>query len=55
MVNDHTLTMINKKAGKASATARIVVSPDGKTRTLSLQAHDPSGKPMKSTAMYDKQ
>jgi hypothetical protein len=55
MVSDHVLSMTNKKAGKSSATARINVSDDGKTRTLHLQSSDSSGKPLKSTAMYDKQ
>ena len=55
MVNDHTLTMENKKDGKVTTTARIVVSADGKSRTLSLHSTDPSGKKLSSTAIYDKQ
>lgn len=54
-VNDHTLTMENHKAGKVITTGRIVVSPDGKTRTLSLHSSDPAGKKVSSTAVYDKQ
>src|SRR5437868_1326617 len=33
-VNDHTLTLENKKDGKMVTSAKIVVSPDGKTRTI---------------------
>jgi len=55
MVDDHTMELTNKKDGKATATGRIVVSGDGKTRTVSLTGTDASGKKMRSTAVYDKQ
>jgi hypothetical protein len=54
-INDHTLTLSNKKAGKVTASGRIVVSADGKTRTLSLHAKNAAGKMVSSTAIYDKQ
>ena len=54
-VNEHTLTLENKKDGKVSASGRIVVSPDGKTRTLTVSAKDPAGKKFTSTAIYDRQ
>ena len=54
-INDHTLTLANKKDGKATETARIVVSADGKTRTLTAHFTDPAGKKVSSTAIYDKQ
>lgn len=54
-VNDHTLTLANKKGGKATTTARIVVSADGKTRTLTTHSTDPSGKKLTGTSIYDKQ
>ena len=41
--------------GKVVATGRVVVSPDGKTRTLHLTATDSAGKKISSTAVYDKQ
>src|SRR5262249_28532760 len=34
MVDDHTLAVTNKKDGKATITARVVVSADGKSRTV---------------------
>jgi hypothetical protein len=55
MINDRTLELTNKKADKVVATGRIVVSPDGKTRTLHLTSTDPAGKKISGTAVYDKQ
>jgi hypothetical protein len=54
-VNDHTLTLANRKAGKVITSARIEVSSDGKTRTVSMHSHDPAGKEISSKAVYDKQ
>jgi len=44
-----------KKGGKVTVTGRIVVTADGKTRTVSTTGTDPQGKKFKNTAMYDKQ
>jgi hypothetical protein len=55
MVDDHTLAMSNKKGGKVVSTGRVVVSADGKTRTLNLNGTDADGKKVSSMAMYDKQ
>jgi hypothetical protein len=54
-VNEHTLTLENKKDGKVTTSGRIVVSADGKTRTLTVSAKDSAGKKITSTAVYDKQ
>ena len=54
-VNDHTLTLVNGRPGKASTTGRIVVSPDGKTRTLTTHSTSPAGKKISGTAIYEKQ
>jgi hypothetical protein len=54
-VNDRTLTLDNKKDGKVTVTGKIVVSKDGKSRTLTTSGKDSNGKKMKSTAVYDKQ
>jgi hypothetical protein len=54
-IDDHTLTTSNKKNGKATTSGRIVVSPDGKSRTLHLTGTDAAGKKVSSTAVYDKQ
>jgi hypothetical protein len=52
-VNDNTLDMTIKKDGKVTATGTIVVSHDGKTRTVTTEATD--AKKVKITAVYDKQ
>ncbi len=54
-INDHTLELTNKKEGKVTATGKVVVSADGKTRTVTVNATDPSGKKVEYTAVYDKQ
>jgi hypothetical protein len=54
-VNDHTLTMTVKKAGKVTTTGRIAVSADGKSRTVTTKGTDPKGKKVSTTAVYDKQ
>jgi hypothetical protein len=54
-IDDHTLTFTIKKAGKVTITGRVVVSADGKTRTVTTSGTDPQGKKFKSTSVYDKQ
>ena len=54
-VDDHTLTMMVKKDGKVTATGRIVVSADGKSRTVSTSGSDAQGKKTSNKVVYDKQ
>ncbi len=54
-VNVHTLELINKKDGKLTTTARVVVSTDGKSRTVTAHGTDAKGKKVTSTSVYDKQ
>jgi hypothetical protein len=54
-VNAHTLALTNKKGGKVTLTGLIVVSANGKTRTVTTTGTDAQGKKVKSTAVYDKQ
>jgi len=54
-VSDRVLTLANKKGGKTVTTGKIVVSADGKTRTLTVSATDAAGKKISSSAVYDKQ
>jgi hypothetical protein len=54
-VDDHTLTFAGKKAGKVTISGKIVVSADGKTRTVSSTATDAAGNKSEATAVYDKQ
>ena len=54
-VNDHTLALTNKKGSKVVMTARIVVSADGKSRTVTGSGTNAEGKKVSSTSVYDKQ
>ncbi len=54
-IDDRTLAMANQKGGKVITSGRIVVSADGKTRTLNVTGTDSAGKKVTSKAVYDKQ
>jgi hypothetical protein len=54
-VDDHTLHVVDKKDGKTLMEVHIVVAPDGKSRTVTFNGTDASGKKVSSTAVYDKQ
>ena len=54
-VDDHTWMVSVKKDGKVTLTGRIVVSADGKARTVTTTSTDAMGKKVKNTAVYDKQ
>lgn len=50
-----TLAFTEKSGGKITTFGRIVVSADGKSRTVTATATDASGKKNHSVAVYDKQ
>jgi len=54
-VDEHTLEVTQKKGDKVTTTAKIVLSADGKTRTVTASGTDASGKKVSTTAVYDKQ
>jgi hypothetical protein len=54
-IDDHTIKVANKKAGKVTASGDVVFSKDGKSRTLTLSGTDANGKTIKSRSVYDKQ
>ncbi len=54
-IDDRTTELTNKKGGKVTATGRIVISADGKTRTVTVSATDPSGNKVEYSGVYDKQ
>jgi hypothetical protein len=54
-VDERTLTFANSLSGKVILTGRIVVSADGKTRTVTVTGTDPTGKQVTSTSVFDKQ
>jgi hypothetical protein len=54
MVNANTLELTTKKGGKVTASGRIVVAADGKSRTVTTSGMDAKGKKFKSMSYYDK-
>jgi hypothetical protein len=54
-INDHTLALTEKKDGKPTITGRIVISADGKNRTVTASGTDANGKKISITYVYDKQ
>jgi len=53
-INNHTLALTGRKAGKVTLTGRIAVSANGKTRTVTTTGTDANGKKFRTTAVYDK-
>ena len=54
-INSHTQALAEKKSGKVVVTGRIMVSRDGKTRTVTTTSKNATGKWITNTAVYDKQ
>ena len=54
-INKNTLALSGKKNGKVTLSGRIVVSRDGKTRTVTTSTTNAQGKKVMNTAVYDKQ
>ena len=54
-IDDRTLGFNVKKGGKVTTSGRIVVSADGKSRTVTTSGTDATGKKFSSTSVYDKQ
>ena len=54
-IDDRTLGFNIKKAGRVTTSGRIVVSEDGKSRTVTSSGTDSKGKKVSGTAVYDKQ
>jgi len=54
-IDNNSYENVWKKGGKVTVTAKISVSPDGKTMTVTQSGTDPEGKPVTSTAVYDRQ
>jgi hypothetical protein len=44
-----------KQNGKTMSTGRVVISADGKSRTVTVSGTDAEGNKFKSVAVYDKQ
>jgi hypothetical protein len=54
-VSERTMDGITKKDGKVTGSSHIVVSADGKTRTVTTDLTDSAGKKTHNVAFYDKQ
>lgn len=53
-VDDHTLNFWQKKGGKVTVSGKIVVAPDGKSRTVTTTAKNKKGKMVRNATVYDK-
>jgi len=53
-IDDHNLEFWVKKGGKVTAMGKLMVSPDGKTRTVNTTGMGRKGKKVHTTAVYDK-
>ena len=54
-INSRTLALTGKQGGKITVSGRIVVSANGRTRTVTNTVTDPKGKRMTIRAVYDKE
>jgi len=54
-IDDNSYENVWKKGGKATVTAKVSVSADGKTLTVSQDGTDPKGAKVHSVAVYDRQ
>ena len=55
LISERELALTAKKGGKVTLTGRIVVSRNGKTRTVTTTGKDSTGKWVTNKAVYDKQ
>lgn len=55
MIDARTMELTTRKGGKVTATGRIVIAADGKSRTVTISGTDSMGMAVKSMAVYDKQ
>ena len=54
-INNHTMALTAKKGAKVTLTGRIVVTANGRTRTVTTTGTDSKGKRFSNRAVYDKQ
>jgi hypothetical protein len=54
-LGERSTELTNKKAGKVTMSGKIVISADGKSRTVTVSGTDAKGKKVTSIAAYDKQ
>jgi hypothetical protein len=54
-IDAHTAKIVTKLDGKVTITQTLVVSADGRTRTIHTTGTDDRGQPVDTTAVYEKQ
>ena len=54
-INNRTLALTGKQNGKVTVSGRIVVSPNGKTRTVTTTGVNSKGKKVTTIAVYNKE
>src|ERR1039458_3727192 len=54
-INGRTLEGVSRKGGKVTSNTRIVVSAEGKSRTVTSTGVNPKGEKVKTVAVYDKE
>jgi hypothetical protein len=54
-INDRTVEFARKKDGKVRASGKVVVSADGKSRTVTVHGTNAKGEKISMTAVYDKE
>lgn len=54
-IDDHTYELTAKLKGEALTTSRIVVAPDGKSRTNTVTGKNARGQTVNNTVLYDRQ
>ncbi len=53
-IDSHSYQIVSKKGGKVTITSKVVVSPDGKTRTTTQTGTDAQGRTVNNTIVYEK-
>jgi hypothetical protein len=54
-IDANNVEAVTKRNGKTTITGKVVVSKDGKTRTLTLTGKNAQGQDVNNTVVYDKQ
>jgi hypothetical protein len=54
-IDDRTFEVTNKLKGQVLTTMRIVIAPDGKSRTNTVSGKDAQGQTVNNTVVYEKQ
>ena len=53
-IDSHSYQVVAKKGGKVTITSKVVISPDGKTRTTTQTGTDSQGRTVNNTIVYEK-